>query len=215
MGAKELETLFLATDWGKFLTLDLWSGVRRGGYCAGDALLELLLDKTQGKTFKDLQVELKVVAADLVTNSEVILSRETTPDMPVGLAARASASIPFVFVPVTYKDWLLVDGGCCDNIPADHLIADEVPRVGIQLTEPAARLDAGSYSVLDMAGRVLDLVLASSEAGRALAAQRNQAHIVEVPTSYASSLDTKMTFATRQRLLADGYRLSAKLLKTL
>ncbi len=52
-------------------------------------------------TFKDLKdTELEVNAVDIVSGHTVIFSKNTSPDMPVLLAVRASMSIPFLFQPV-------------------------------------------------------------------------------------------------------------------
>jgi NTE family protein len=54
------------------------------------------------------------VATDLRTAEMIVLSRGR-----LSLALRATMSLPAVFAPVAYDNWLLVDGGTLNNIPAD------------------------------------------------------------------------------------------------
>nr|WP_269749343.1 patatin-like phospholipase family protein [Burkholderia ubonensis] len=77
-----------------------------------------------------LDVDRKVIAANRLTNRKFQFSKEATPDVPITLAARASASIPIVFAPVAVAGGLMVDGGTCNNIPVSDLTVDNVPRVG-------------------------------------------------------------------------------------
>ena len=65
-------------------------------------------------SFDDLPTPFRCVATDLKTAEIVVLSKGR-----LALAMRATMSLPAVFAPVSYDDWLLVDGGTLNNIPAD------------------------------------------------------------------------------------------------
>ncbi len=214
MNADQMTHMAISQDWSKMLTFDPFRGVIHGGYCSGDVLEEFLLEHTKNKTFADIEVDLKIVASDLVTESEVIFSKATTPNMPIGLAARASASIPFVYVPVSYKNWLLVDGGCCNNIPVDRLVVDGIPRFGVYLVSSDSPLAPGSYGPSTIAERVIDLMLASNEDAHVADAAATGAKIIHIDTSYAGSLDRHMLSTTRIRLIADGRAAMQQALKT-
>ncbi|WP_269765830.1 patatin-like phospholipase family protein [Burkholderia ubonensis] len=58
-----------------------------------------------------------------MTKRELQFSKEATPDVPIALAARASASISIVFAPVAVAGGSMVDGGTCNNMPANDLTA--------------------------------------------------------------------------------------------
>ena len=208
MQIHDMINIALTYDWSKILHLDFWSGISKGGYCSGSDLLNFLMINSSKKTFSDLKMALKIVSSDLLTEKEVVFSSGNVPDMPVALAARASSSIPFVFVPVGYKNWLLVDGGCCNNIPVNHLTVDKVPRLGIYLTSEDPVIPEKYAGIVTMAERVVDMMLASNEAAHADDAAG--ATIVRIPTDYAGSLDTKMPRDIRQRLINDGYNLTMR-----
>jgi NTE family protein len=207
----DMVELVSTMDWSPLLTFDPWSGLRNGGYCSGDKLLAFLHGKTGGKTFAELSIDLKIIASDLGGEKQVVFSKATTPDMPIALAARASASIPFVYTPVKYQGMTLVDGGCCDNLPADALTVDAAPRLGVYLLsdDPPAQ----SMDLATMAGRVIDLMLASNEDLHVASAEKSGARIVRVETAYANSLDRNMPAAIRQRLFDDGYAAADAALK--
>ena len=65
--------------------------------------------------------DLRITATDLVSRRLVVCSRETTPDMPVLKALRASISVPIAFTPVKYQGRLLVDGALTGKIPIDSV----------------------------------------------------------------------------------------------
>lgn len=86
--------------------------VPRLGFIKGDKLEELIRLLTQGKTFDQLNIPLKVTAVDLKTNQPVIMDQGL-----VYKAVRASISIPGIFVPVLDGEQVLVDGGLLERLP--------------------------------------------------------------------------------------------------
>ncbi|WP_053989826.1 patatin-like phospholipase family protein [Mangrovimonas sp. TPBH4] len=64
--------------------------------------------------FDELAIPFRAIATDLVNGQKVVLK-----DGQLGVAVRASMSIPSVFAPVPYNGTLLVDGGVVDNFPVD------------------------------------------------------------------------------------------------
>lgn len=69
------------------------------------------------KDFNDLPIPFRSMTTDIVNGKEVILDSGS-----IGLAMRASMSIPGVFSPVPYKNTLLVDGGILNNFAVDVAI---------------------------------------------------------------------------------------------
>ncbi|MBU9550426.1 patatin-like phospholipase family protein [Burkholderia multivorans] len=204
-----MREILMALDWSRMMRFSPWAVIRHQALCTGDALLKYLTELTDGKTFAQLDVDLKVIAANLLTEQEFQFSKTSTPDVPIALAARASASIPIVFVPVAVAGGLFVDGGMCDNMPVSDLTVDDVPRVGIFLESDDSPLQPGRYGIATLAPRMIDVMLASNEDTHFALDQMTGAAFVRVPTGYASSFDRHMTVATRQRLYDDGYRATA------
>jgi NTE family protein len=64
------------------------------------------------KCFFQLDIPFVCVATDIKTGEKIIFK-----EGPVAPAARASATIPGIFAPVSYRQRFLVDGGLVENIP--------------------------------------------------------------------------------------------------
>ncbi|KOR22828.1 patatin-like phospholipase family protein [Burkholderia cenocepacia] len=200
-----MRQMLMDLDWSRMMSFSPWTLIRHQALCSGEALREYLAGVTAGKTFADLEIDLKVIATDLLTEREFQFSRKTTPDVPIALAARASASIPIVFVPVSVAGGLFVDGGMCDNMPVSDLTVDGVPRVGIFLESDDSPLMPGRHGIVTLAPRMIDVMLASNEASHFALDELTGASFVRVQTGYASSFDRHMAVAMRQRLYDDGY----------
>jgi NTE family protein len=93
---------------------------------------------------EDAPVELHVVAADLQTGEEVLLSEGPAVD-----AVLASAAIPGVFPAVPWESRLLVDGGIINNTPISHAVAlgaDQVYVLQAVGTGPLTRPPRGAVA---------------------------------------------------------------------
>lgn len=115
-------------------------------------LREITGIKDRPVTFADLKVPLQILSTRMsdsaaggdpmttVESRKFVFSQETTPNTPVALAVRASASIPGVFDPVqmvdpmTGREVMLTDGGVIDNLPMG-LAKNDLPVVGVTLQE--------------------------------------------------------------------------------
>ena len=76
-------------------------------------------EQMKGVRFEDLETPLHLVAADINTGEQVVLSRG-----PVFDAMRASLAIPLVLPPWEIEGRLLVDGGICNPLPVDVAIRE-------------------------------------------------------------------------------------------
>ena len=70
-------------------------------------------------TFRELYQQtnqnLVLIALDIMSELSQYLSHHSYPDMPVVMGVRAAISIPALFTPVQYNDFLLVDGALQSN----------------------------------------------------------------------------------------------------
>ncbi len=82
-----------------------------------------------GKTFSDLKIKTFVVALDLITGKDIVLSKgELIP------ALLATGAIPGVFPPVKIKEYSLIDGGPTEKLPtliARYLGGDVILSVDV------------------------------------------------------------------------------------
>lgn len=91
----------------------------------GEALLETegfvkaLADATPARTFDDLKIPMKVVAADFWEREEVLIDSGDVIE-----AVHASAALPGIVQPVERDGRVLVDGGAVNPVPYNHLFDD-------------------------------------------------------------------------------------------
>jgi len=126
-----LERFIQELNWNKLVNITL----PRRGLVSSEPLYQLLRLFTRDQDFADLAIPTAVVATDIRTGEEVVIKTGKVAD-----AARASLSIPGIFVPVELGERLLVDGalvnrvpaGVCRELGADVVIAVDVgfPPVG-------------------------------------------------------------------------------------
>lgn len=102
--------LFTKMDMIKFF--DLTTGA--GGLIKGEKIIKVLGDFIGDVNIEDLSIPFACVAADLIGHREVVFDKGS-----LILALRASSSIPTVFLPVSYDNMLLVDGGVLNPLPLD------------------------------------------------------------------------------------------------
>jgi NTE family protein len=217
MDLEVTKKLTLTNDWSSMLSLSFLSLITGKGYCDGETLLTWLTANTKGKTFEQLPVGLTIMSSDLTNAQPFMWSKASTPEQPVALAARASASIPFIYSPVKHKgtgifgDVYSVDGGVENNLPVMRLVEDEVPRIGIDLTSKDTPLT--DMSLLKVSGRMLSMMLGAAESTQALLGLHTGAHIAYIESGYASSLDRNLSIDVRKRLFTDGYNGTLTVLK--
>ncbi len=98
----------------RLLTLVDLAPARRG-LLQGERIRSMLIDKL-GKhtTFADLPLPVGLVAVDIDSGEEIVLTRGSLVE-----AVLATCAVPGIFPPVRWGDRFLADGGILNNVPAD------------------------------------------------------------------------------------------------
>lgn len=124
-----------------------------------------ILKKEFGKNllFSELKNDFCAVAVDIKTGNEVDFTTGSVPETVAG-----SCAVPGVFVPVSYDDMFLVDGGLKNNVPADvarKMGADVVIAVDVNHNRGRGTKSTKLFSVLGSTIGVLmrDVVRAKLE----------------------------------------------------
>jgi NTE family protein len=209
MDLDTMKNITMNNDWSMMLSMSFMSLIKGNGYCDGQILLDWITENTKGVTFEKLPTSLVIMSSDITNAVPFKWSKETTPEATIALAARASASIPFVYTPVKHQgagiigDVYSVDGGVENNLPVMKLVQDAIPRIGIDLTSKETAMT--TMNPLTIGERLLSMMLGAAESTQALFGQYSGAQIAYVESGYASSLDRNMSLETRRRLLADGH----------
>jgi len=103
---------------------------------------------------EDAAIPLHVIAADVLSGKEVVLSRGPAVD-----AVTASAAIPAVFEPVRVGKRFLMDGGVVNNTPISHAVALGADVVWVLCAGYACALKEPPRGALAMGLHALSLVL--------------------------------------------------------
>jgi NTE family protein len=151
---------------------EVWRGLRRGrvfpldpftgllGFLGGrdhlvpaSGLRRLIARHAVEGAIEDLPIPLHIVAVDVTSGEELLLSAG-----PLRDAVLASAAIPGVFAPVAWEDRLLMDGGVANNTPISHAVALGARRIYVLPTGHACRLERPPRGALEMALQALSLL---------------------------------------------------------
>src|SRR3989442_2700833 len=105
------------------------------GLASNDRLERYLRRYSSVSRFEELKTPLTIAATDLDTGQAVYFS-----EGPIGPALRASCAYPGLFLPVEYRDRMLVDGFLAAPLPVDPL-----RRMGAEVVI-AVPLESASFS---------------------------------------------------------------------
>ncbi len=113
-----LHQFALSMDWKEVLSYFVEFKIPRSGIIEGGRIVEFVRKHIREPRFDGLERPLQVVATDLFSGAEVVLSEGNVID-----AVRASISIPGIFTPVPHGERWLVDGGLTNPVPVDRVRA--------------------------------------------------------------------------------------------
>lgn len=165
---------------------------------SASALRRLIRRHLEIDRLEDASVALHVVATDVLTGNEVLLSTGPAVD-----AILASAAIPGVFPAVSWKSRLLMDGAIVNNTPISHAVelgADQIfvlPAMGGGALTRAPRgvLGAGITAVARTISRRFD---------EDLIRYSGAAELIILPSPGAGVLPTD--FGHAEELISEGLR---------
>ncbi len=104
-----------ALRWVDFIEVELGNG----GLLSADGFLSFMYEQVHRERFEELEIPLRVVAADLWAREQVVLESGDLLS-----AIKASMALPGVFQPVERDGRVLVDGGTFNPVPYDVLLGD-------------------------------------------------------------------------------------------
>ncbi len=127
---------------------------RAPSLCRPNALRELIGHHLTFTRLEAADIPVQVIATDVRTGSEVVLSEGDAVD-----AVMASAALPAVFPSVRIAGQDLIDGGVTDNAPISQAIASGADRIYVLPTGYACALDAAPSTPLSSILQALTLLV--------------------------------------------------------
>jgi NTE family protein len=176
--------------------------VPRRGLVDTSRVYELLARTIGHRSFADLELELAVLACDITSGEEVVI---TTGD--VAAAVQASCAVPGIFAPVRLGGRLLVDGGIVQNVPAEvcrQLGAVVVVAVDLSTFSPAAHEPRSIFEVILNTLQIIVSKQAEYET-------RNADVVIRPPLADLSFIDLELA----PEFIARGYESARRSLKQL
>ena len=127
---------------------------RRPHLIPSGGLRRMLSEQLGFARLEDAPIPFHVVATDVISGTDVLLSSGDAVD-----AIAASAAIPGIFPPVNINGRGLMDGGVVNNTPLSHAVALGADRVWVLPTGYSCDLPALPQSALTMALHALTLTI--------------------------------------------------------
>jgi predicted acylesterase/phospholipase RssA len=254
---KELDKIMGNAPWDRLLDgnegcCGCFAGLHRlrhcKGYYKGDFLeeyLDDLLAKKLGKkqiTFKEFHdltgKTLRLGVCNLATRAFGFLDQESSPNVAISHACRASSSIPFVFVPkvieIKGKHIHFVDGGVQGNLPATafglktgiafHLMPGPQFEEAVHSNQkpkpqPPKTFLGFTEAVLDMLMNHVnpesaEEIQAHTQMDRAAVLSEQGMHLIRINTQHHAVLETTLTEEQKKDLIALGTEAANHYLKT-
>jgi NTE family protein len=159
-GVARLRALWAAVRRRDVFPFSPWSGALgmlsiRNHLVDPGPLRRLLARSLPYRELGETKIPFHVVATDLLSGSEVLLSEGPTIE-----AVMASSAIPGVFPPVAWDGRILVDGGVASNTPIAAAVGLGAQRVFVLPTGHACGLAAPPASAIGVALHGLSLLIA-------------------------------------------------------
>lgn len=154
-------------DWRAILAKILVRRSYLDGWIKGSRIRSLLEELTESKDLSAFRIPCAIVATDLSKGQPVLFANKQIPDfltetgISIGQAVLASCSIPVIFQPVRWKQYILSDGGVTMNCPVRVVRALGAERViAVDTVTAFANDDVGQLkSGLSIFAHVINLNL--------------------------------------------------------
>ncbi|WP_235577837.1 patatin-like phospholipase family protein [Rhodanobacter sp. Root561] len=180
----------------------------RRGYLVDPRGLRHLLERNLPyRLFEEAEVPVHIVASDLVSSREVVLSEGCLID-----AVLASTAIPGLFPPVRIGPHLLVDGGVANNAPLSVAVALGAKRVIVLPTGFACALDSAPRGAIPRAMHALTMMVAGQLTRDAEHWSHSHIELRIVP-SLCPLATSPYDYSSADRLIARAYEATSNWLE--
>ncbi|MBN1156857.1 patatin-like phospholipase family protein [Candidatus Woesearchaeota archaeon] len=116
---QEIENIFKELTLAKMTKLADFTWRKRSGLIKGNKIVSFIGQHLNCKTFEELQIPLKLIAADFWKRTEVVFEKGNLVD-----AIHASIAIPGAFEPRITNEAVLIDGGFINPLPFEVIRDD-------------------------------------------------------------------------------------------
>lgn len=219
LSVNEMTKVMLTKNWEPYYSYNPFNLLSCGGLISGNEIQQYLEEVTEGKTFRETDLPVSIIATNLSNGEEFLFSTETTPEVQVALAIRASISIPGIFCPVRFGGNVLVDGVVINSLPIHHLKRTDTQKLGVKLIHTGAQ--EGPHVLQDLPEGLRlpfeivkhSLYVMADKHDEWIFTQGYVDNVIRVRTQYANPLDYKMPGEQRRMLYRSCYKETKKFLE--
>lgn len=217
----EIKELLYDVNYQSFKDLYIPMG-KDFGFFKGDEVYSWLKDKIEKKfygeaknensppvTFKDIEKELVIIAADVSYNEFREYNKVKTPDTEIAHAARSSISLPGFFKPVWENDRCLVDGDVITNFPLWKLESEIISNTNLKVIEfrlISSEKPREINNVFDYFNAILDTNYSvATEMLKREFGDNDQFDVIKIDTGKIKIIDFGVSNTEKEKLIEDGY----------
>lgn len=203
MNVNQIEKEIISLNWKNLLDYS----IPTKGLIKGKKIEDMLREKLGNINFNDLKIPLLVTAYDIKNDQEIIFSKGN-----VVQAIRASISIPGIFIPVSNKERILVDGGVVDPMPTEILknYADIIFGVSVASIKPRDVIFDEEAIANDKSLTIPGILKTTSKAVAILNSEVNRADIIKKEIDILINIDLGnreiLDFKNPQEIISIGER---------
>ena len=168
--------------------------------------------------FKDIDKDIRIVATNLLTSELFVFSKETTPDVELAFAMRASSAMPTLMPAVKYEGKVLIDGDISRGRPIWKLMPDLLERetkilefrmTGGNINKFSKNPISLLNSIVNVAAYVIDNDATQSYSGN------EKFDIIQVDVPNTSFIDFALSKDKKQEIYKIGYETTINYFKSL
>jgi len=202
---EEIKQIILDLDFKSFKDFSLFQLLFRYGLYKGDKIEKAVEKITDGKTFAEIDMDFRVIATDFCRRNTVIFSKETTPDVKLSTAVRASLSVPLIFGFKKYEDSFLVDGIVTSNYALDIFDDNQRPTIGLKTGNQLCPRTCAvkNFNLLQYILMCIDTLITSIE--REHVEDATWAKTIYLDASKFNSMDFNLTNDDKYEMFRIGY----------
>ena len=163
--------------------------------------------------FKDIDKDLRIVATNLLNSELQVFSKETTPNVELALAMRASSAMPTLIPAVKYENKFLIDGDISRGRPIWKLMPDLLDKENniLEFRITGGRKNKFSKNPITLLNSIVNVAayIIDNEATMTYC-ENEKFDIIQVDIPNTSFIDFMMSKEKKKEIFKIGYDTTIK-----